>query len=300
MTNIIFASKEEIKKAGEQLKQTSPTYAPMIDFYLELFLAQEDSQQNSQENLQHKLALDSMFQDSDIVNKKNEHDMPLMDLSGFSIDFKEAETLMGILCKLAREKAPKLADSAAILARGMEEGRVDMKNLSSALLKEDDETVSRMADSLGLPHQDLAFFAFTAMAPSIRMGGQQAGLYLEKEVPWNKGYCPVCGNIPSLGFLDQDGRKHLVCGFCMHTWQTKRIGCLFCGTKENTGYFYSKEEKAYRVDMCDHCKRYMKMVDLRELPRSFYPPLEQLCTLHLDMQALDRGYVEGPTDKSAE
>ena len=288
MKELIFAGGEEIKRAGEQLKQTSPAYAPMIDFYLELFLAQEASRE--------KLVKESMLQDPDIVNSHNRHDMPLMDSSGFAVEHSEAWNLMGVLCGLAVEKAPKLTESALVLKKAMDEKRVDMNTLFPAILKGDDAEVSRLADSLGLPDQDLAFFAFTAMAPSIRTGGHLACKHLDKDDTWAKGYCPVCGNLPTMAFLDQDGKKNLVCGFCMHSWPTRRMGCVFCDSKEKNTYFYSEEEKAYRVDLCDQCKRYLKLVDLRELPRAFYPPLEQLCTLHLDMQAIEQGYTEGTSE----
>ena len=54
-------------------------------------------------------------------------------------------------------------------------------------------------------------------------------------------------------------------------------------------YFYSEEEKEYRVDVCDGCGKYIKTVDIRKTDRLLYPPLEQVSTLHLDIQAREKG-----------
>ncbi|MCP4023885.1 MAG: formate dehydrogenase accessory protein FdhE, partial [Desulfobacteraceae bacterium] len=36
---------------------------------------------------------------------------------------------------------------------------------------------------------------------------------------------------------------------------------------------------------------YIKIVDLRQLERAFYPKLELITTLHLDMKAREKGYT---------
>jgi len=71
------------------------------------------------------------------------------------------------------------------------------------------------------------------------------------------------------------------------------MGCVFCENSdaELQNYFYSEEEKEYRVNLCDHCHSYIKMVDLRQMDRAFHPNLELVSTLHLDMKAREKGYV---------
>jgi formate dehydrogenase maturation protein FdhE len=55
-------------------------------------------------------------------------------------------------------------------------------------------------------------------------------------------------------------------------------------------YFFSDSEKEYRVYTCKNCKGYLKSVDLRELARPFYAPLEALLTTHLDLKAQQIGF----------
>ncbi|NIS62640.1 MAG: formate dehydrogenase accessory protein FdhE, partial [Proteobacteria bacterium] len=68
--------------------------------------------------------------------------------------------------------------------------------------------------------------------------------------------------------------------------------CPFC---ENTDhqtlrYFYTEREKAYRIDICDKCKRYIKTVDARQLAGEIFLPVEDIGTLHLDILAADKGF----------
>jgi FdhE protein len=58
-------------------------------------------------------------------------------------------------------------------------------------------------------------------------------------------------------------------------------------------YLYSEEEKEYRVDACESCRKYIKTVDTRVLGRRAYPPLEQVASLHLDLKAAEAGYTAG-------
>ena len=87
------------------------------------------------------------------------------------------------------------------------------------------------------------------------------------------------------------GQRELVCSFCWHVWETVRIGCPHCGNRQadRLQYFFSEEEPAYRVDVCDACQHYVKTVDLRGLKRPFHAPLSHVLTLHLDLQAQEKG-----------
>ena len=55
-------------------------------------------------------------------------------------------------------------------------------------------------------------------------------------------------------------------------------------------YFFSEEEEAYRVDLCDQCRGYIKTVDSRKLEYEPDLDLEDVVTIHLDILAVERGY----------
>jgi FdhE protein len=68
--------------------------------------------------------------------------------------------------------------------------------------------------------------------------------------------------------------------------------CPFCGNDEQQAlaYFTIEGDERYRVDVCNVCKRYIKMVDFRESKEEANLDVEDIATLHLDMLANEEGY----------
>ncbi len=149
-----------------------------------------------------------------------------------------------------------------------------------------EKTPANVADALGLDSEVLSFVVYNSVLPSITKCKHRLSDHLDLEdAPFDKGYCPICGNPPKLSSLEKDGARFLFCGFCWHKWRVKRIYCPFCEntTSAKLNYLYAEDEEEYRVDGCDNCKKYLKTIDTRKLDRPFYPRLEEVATLHLDM-----------------
>lgn len=121
---------------------------------------------------------------------------------------------------------------------------------------------------------------------------------------WLQGNCPVCGGHPAIGRLRRDDGKRIIkCGLCGTEWSFKRIMCPFCNNEDHNSlrYFFTEGDSpshsdAFRVDVCDKCKRYIKTLDERKLPETQEPDLylENLNTLYLDILAQTDGY-QSPT-----
>lgn len=110
---------------------------------------------------------------------------------------------------------------------------------------------------------------------------------------WTKSICPVCGNVPKISRLLKDsGRRMVACFLCWTEWIVPRIGCVYCGNNFQgmLKYFYADGNKAYRSDVCDVCKKYIKTIDERTLNREVIMELEDNITYHLDTLAINEGY----------
>ncbi len=151
---------------------------------------------------------------------------------------------------------------------------------------------------------DFALFVGLNLTQALlELYGQKLKDRIDQE-GWLKGICPVCGSRPSTQRLRRDdGRRMLRCSLCASEWHFKRIMCPFCENEDyNTlRYFFVDESSpidkpAFRVDVCDKCKSYIKTLDERKLPESEKPDLyvENLSTLYLDMLAQRDGY-KSPT-----
>lgn len=217
--------------------------------------------------------------------------MPLITPVEFRIDVDQARDLMKTICALAITHAPKLAEPAGVIEKALEGDQLNLDLLFKSLL--DSQSIENQADQLGLTAEALAFFGFNAIAPFVQACSAQLATYLDVQQAHGNGYCPICGSHPDLAFLDETGKKKVTCSLCSHTWRIKRMGCVFCDAKgkEDQHYFFSNQEKEYRVYYCDQCRNYLKTIDTRELGRQFYPRLEQVATLHLDIKAQEEGYT---------
>ncbi|MCG8618189.1 MAG: formate dehydrogenase accessory protein FdhE [Desulfobacterales bacterium] len=279
---IYDVTQEQIAGTAESISKIRPAYADLIEFYSRVFAAQAATRAG--------LNPAPIIIDPQTLQLKLDNQMPLISPEEFRIDTEACGKLLDEICRLALAHAPKLAQAGETLAGCLEEGSIDLEALFRDLLDAGD--ISKTAEACGITVEALAFFGFSAMAPSVQAGAAQLAVYLKDAPKSQTHWCPICGNQPDLSFLDEAGKRQVCCSLCNHIWQTRRMGCLFCdsATPEDQQYFFTKEEPEFRVYCCDSCKRYIKTIDTRQMGRRFFPKLEQVTTLHLDIQAREKGY----------
>ncbi len=112
-----------------------------------------------------------------------------------------------------------------------------------------------------------------------------------------RGTCPVCGDLPVMGFLRaEDGLRVLECSRCGTRWGFPRIMCPFCMTtdQEKLHYIYLEEDPAHRAYLCDNCRKYIKITQSYSgKDEELLLPLEDLATARLDLAAEEKGYIRG-------
>ena len=278
---------EHIKRAAAALKKARPVYGEILDFYEALCLAQEVSKEN--------IVLEPIEIPEDILAIKRKEAFPLISSKAFAIDMDAAETLLKSLCGLAGRSNESLARGGKRLLEIIKQGVLKPSALFLKILDDDGAFWDKAEKKAHIPAPVLAFMAYSSVRPSLSVRAEQLAIYLDSTVKWEKGYCPICGNGPALAVVREEGQRFLLCGFCGHEWAARRIFCPFCenNDQKRLHYFYSSEEKEYRVHACKRCHKYIKTVDVRQLTRPVYPFLEQVSTLHLDMLAEEQGLKSG-------
>ncbi|MCF8087539.1 MAG: formate dehydrogenase accessory protein FdhE [Desulfotignum sp.] len=273
-----------MENSRDQILKKRPAYTDILNFYVQVFQAQEENRQ--------QILMAPISIDPSLVEKKLRHDMPLIDSKEFKMDQNAAVQLMTTLCDITQDQHNALSRAAVSLKTAITDSRIDPGQIFDALLNSDGEMLSSFSETIGIRSEHLIMFTYLSMAPCVETCAEQLSRYLENR-SHGKEYCPICGNLPDLFFLDDNGKRHLKCSFCSHSWEVDRMGCLFCDSKdpELHPYFFSPEEKEYRVDVCDACRKYIKGVDTRHLDRPFVPKIELVATLHLDIKAKEAGYT---------
>ncbi len=278
----------QVKNAVKKSQNENPAYAEMLKFYGPLFIAQEESKI--------RLQIEPLQIPHDILNLKKREQFPLVEVKDFTYDVAESTDLFMTILNLARESNPKLAESATKISRALDTN-LKPDRLIKALLNGNEALYENLAEKLQIEKQILGLLAYNSVKPSLSTAAEQLAAYLKPKDPWLKGYCPICGSAPILSFLDDEGARTLICSFCWHNWQAKRVYCPFCENSDNNElqYLYNEDERELRIDLCNKCRRYSKSIDTRKTDRLIYAPLEQVTTLHLDIKAREEGFEPGIT-----
>lgn len=124
------------------------------------------------------------------------------------------------------------------------------------------------------------------------------------DLQWNRGYCPVCGSLPSISYLSKPqslsseflvgggGQRYLHCNMCGQDWRVRRHLCAACERDDTDGhmYFQAPDAVGERIDICRHCGHYLPCIDLRELDALPHLDTMSVGLAHLDMLAQEKGF----------
>lgn len=155
-------------------------------------------------------------------------------------------------------------------------------------------TLQQGRESLGeIDEGFIVFLTWSALSGALEPLQRQLAELLEEHT-WRRGYCPLCGHLPAMGYLFHTERgkgreRDLVCGCCRMRWRYKRIGCPYCDNTEQgqLNIIGLDDEPELRIDTCDRCKAYLKtyMGEGKE-----EVALADWSTLHLDLVAKEKGF----------
>ncbi|MCX7981912.1 MAG: formate dehydrogenase accessory protein FdhE [Syntrophales bacterium] len=267
----------------EQYKSQSPHYAELLTILEEILILREEHRR--------KLPGVIFFIDDRLVGKKLESGFPLVDLSQDDFPIEYAQAYFLDLLKIAEKDSP---GETLELREKIEMGEIQFRDLLLAHFFSEDEGEMK-GDELG--KEEAAFdlielFIEECMRPAFELVAEKYGSIIEKS-RWSEGFCPICGKEPKIGEIkNQEGKRYLFCTQCGIEWPYKRIKCPFCGNEEQQtlAYFTVEDDERYRVDVCNECRRYIKIVDFRSTNEEADLDVEDIATLHLDILANEEGY----------
>lgn len=240
---------------------------------------------------------------SDAEIKKNiEEGTPLLDMKTLPVDNKLFNKVINdighvIIGKVIEQK-PEFQEPLDKLLVHPDLTTNDNSNPSpfvKNLLAFDTPYFTRLAESIALNSEVLFFIAYHAISPFIEKASFSFRDKFDYQ-KWQNGVCPVCGKKPAMAKLrEEDGLRVLQCSLCRSWWSYPRLKCVVCGNddQETLEYFYSKDDQAHRVNVCNKCKKYIKTTDCRKMERDVNLEVEDLATVYLDLVAKERGYEPG-------
>jgi FdhE protein len=155
----------------------------------------------------------------------------------------------------------------------------------------DEAYLNTIAEEFNIDKAVLNFLIHRSIQPSINANVVRLKSQVDLK-NWLRGYCPICGSAPLMSELKGEGQRSYMCSFCGFHWPGERLKCPFCENRDHSKLHYFAEEgrDAYRVELCDNCRQYIKTVDSRKLAYQPDLVLEDIVTMHLDILASEKGY----------
>ena len=269
---------KESLKTIEDYKTTSPHYVELLDILGDILILREE--------YRHNMADVFSAVDESLIDKKMAGGLPLIDFSSGHFDLSKPKEYFLALLNIAEKRVP---GETAGLADKIKDGSFDFEKLvlNSFYMQDDEPPIDIEEDFFDL----IELFLEESLRPSLEVVAQKyTGLIARSE--WSEGYCPICGKEPKIGQIRGEDGRFLFCNQCGFEWHYLRIKCPFCGNEEqqSLAYFTVEGDEQYRVDVCNECKRYIKIVDFRESKREPNLDVEDIATLHLDILANEEGY----------
>jgi len=198
---------------------------------------------------------------------------------------------------------PAIGGDVDAIMGSYRDGNVQLVLLGEEYLDGSFKHYATAARSIGVSCDTLGFVIRTVLSAVLESVASKTGEGMGDKT-WSKGYCPVCGSLPSVSFLagpsgdpgeflkDTGGQKFLHCGLCGYNWRINRHTCPACDNtdKELQMYLTEPNQPGERVDVCKKCGLYLPCVDTRELEVMPHLDTAAVCMVHLDILAQQQGF----------
>jgi len=192
-----------------------------------------------------------------------------------------------------RQGLPAIAGAAAGLEQAVESGTIDLADYFCADESLRLQVIAAWEQSAGfsLPVCSLLIEALGRVVLEKRRSGLSAFL---NEKAWERGYCPLCGDLPGLAIIREKVPDRLLhCTGCGHEWRFSRALCSCCGQaarEEGTSYFFVEGKDTEAAFICDGCRKYLVTLNRVDNPGGKDVEILAVGMAHLDVMMQDRGY----------
>lgn len=293
MKTEIDATIAKIKNAFALASTNKPAYSEIYPFLEALLVGQTRARS--------ALKLLSVNFSEEVVHTKWAEGVPLLKRWDFPLDTPVAATLLAMVEEHLPASNEALRTAHAALKEGLARHPEQQTEFWQSFLHHDWEPWEEWVPMEGIDLASLLYLARSCLRPSLEWVAEDILRRFPLPDAWLKGYCPICGSLPSLLLLEGEGERRASCSWCGTRWGLHRLQCPFCDNRyhESLGYLFAEGEPHYRAHYCRLCKVYFKQIDIRERLDPPCLPLEDWTTLHLDLLAQQAGWQQPPSPSPA-
>lgn len=186
------------------------------------------------------------------------------------------------LASAVKEGLPKLAESMDKISDLIKEGKINPADF----FKESGDSEKKSVES------NASFLMNLVSRVVLEQRAREITAAIGS-FDWEKGYCPICGDFPTIALIEEEGGKRFLhCSSCGQDWRYTRVSCPYCEkeTKQNMEYFYIENKTQEAAFVCDQCKKYL--VTLYRAGKLFARDMDisAIGLIHMDILMQDKGY----------
>ncbi len=275
-----------IKDALKRIRDEMPASANVIDAFEELLVQQF--------TLQAELPTPELG-NTEVALAEFSQGRPILGLEAFSISWDELKQAGSRLIPAMMRGFPGLSEQLSAIERAIENQTLTTGNRLNGTFAFGKLEQAENDSYPGINPEILQFVLMQLLKPFAAKKAECMGTLIGDQA-WIRGYCPICGSWPEIGFLEgSEGRRRLRCSSCGHEWTFSRTKCPFCesATSGKVEIFYSEDRPFERVELCHNCMKYLVSIDLRARGTELVRDVAALGLVYLDILAQERGFSPG-------
>lgn len=227
----------------------------------------------------------------DVISERLTQGIPLLSFEDLSLDWAQVQALLQEIIRSVAKDSPDVSTEVKTLGNILSE-KVVLEEVVKAWYK--GSSLVPIATRHSIDSELLGLVVAAVVKPFLSAHSEVLLPKVDQE-SWRRRYCPICGGRPDFAYLDEErGARWLLCSRCDAEWLFQRLECPYCGCQDQDALaYFTDDEGLYRLYVCEQCKRYLKVVDLRQAKSEVLLPLERLLTFEFDIQAGEDGYRSG-------
>jgi FdhE protein len=196
------------------------------------------------------------------------------------------------LTSAVKEGMPALTEELNRLSDLISKGKLRLADYFEAHPGDENKTTDSWVKDLKISPSNAAFIMSLIARVLLERRAKEIAEALG-EFSWEKGYCPICGEFPSIALIEEEGGKRFLhCSSCGQDWRFTRVVCPYCENEAQQGmdYFYIENKTQESAFVCDKCRKYLVTLYRAGNLHARDLDISAISLVHLDMIMQGKGY----------
>lgn len=196
------------------------------------------------------------------------------------------------LTQAVKTGMPQLAQEMDRLAELIAADKLRLTDYFEEQMVEEKKKVSEHGNNMQISPSNASFLLSLIARVALERRAREIIAALG-EFSWEKGYCPICGEFPSIALIEEEGGKRFLhCSSCGQEWRFTRVACPYCEkeAQQEMDYFYVESKPQESAFVCDKCRKYLVTLYRAGRLHARDMDISAISLTHLDIIMQEKGY----------